>query len=167
VSPADSLCANIDWFRTQPLAAQWKGRGLPESLETYAAKQAITEVLFRYCHAVDRIDCDLASRIWHPDGVAHDEDVFEGTGTGLMEFVFEQHRKADATSHQLANVLIEVQGDRATSESYVTACIRSGGYDITVRGRYSDRWSCRSGRWRIDERRYRHDIVQLVPASGL
>jgi hypothetical protein len=144
-----------------------EGEGLPESLETNAAKQAITEVLFRYCHAVDRLDGDLASRIWHPDGVAHYEDVFEGTGTELMEFVFEQHRKADATSHQLANVLIEIQGDRATSESYVTACIRSGGYDITVRGRYSDRWSCRSGQWGIDERRYRHDIVQLLPASGL
>ena len=84
-----------------------------------------------------------------------------------MEFVFEQHRQADATSHQLANVLIDVQGDRATSESYVTACIRTGGHDITVRGRYSDVWSCRSGRWGIDERRYRHDIVQVSPASGL
>lgn len=140
---------------------------MPESLEIYAAKQAITEVLFRYCHAVDRIDSDLAARIWHPDGVASYEDVFEGTGAELMEFVFEQHRKAEATSHQLANVLIDVRGDRATSESYVTACIRSGGHDITVRGRYSDRWSRRSGQWGIDERRYRHDIVQLAPASGL
>jgi hypothetical protein len=43
---------------------------LSESLQTYAAKQAITEVLYHYCHAVDRIDADLASRIWHPDGVA-------------------------------------------------------------------------------------------------
>jgi SnoaL-like domain len=138
-----------------------------ESPETSAAKQAITEVLYRYCHAVDRIDPDQGSRIWHPDGVAHYEAVFEGTGAGFMEFVFEQHGKADATSHQLANVLIDVQGDSATSESYVTACIRSGGHDITVRGRYSDRWSRRSGRWGIDERRYRHDIVQVSPASGL
>jgi hypothetical protein len=144
-----------------------EGEGLPESLEIYAAKQAITEVLSRYCHAVDRLDADLAAHIWHADGVAHYEDVFEGTGTELLAFVFEQHQKADATSHQLANVLIDVQGDRATSESYVTACIRSGGVDITVRGRYSDNWSRRSGRWGIDERRYRHDIVQLSPASGL
>jgi hypothetical protein len=144
-----------------------EGEGLSESLETYAAKQAITDVLYRYCHAVDRIDPDLGSGIWHPDGVAHYEDIFEGTGAGLVAFVFEQHRKADATSHQLANVLIDVQGDRATSESYVTACIRTGGHDITVRGRYSDDWSRRSGQWGIDARRYRHDIVQLSPASGL
>jgi ketosteroid isomerase-like protein len=146
-----------------------EGEGLSESLETYAAKQAITEVLYRYCHAVDRIDADLASRIWHPDGVARYEDIFEGTGGGFMEYVFEQHGQADATSHQLTNVLIDVDvdGDRATSESYVTACIRTGGHDITVRGRYSDVWSCRSGRWGIDVRHYRHDIVQVSPASGL
>ena len=142
---------------------------MSESLETYAAKQAITDVLYRYCHAVDRIDPDLGSGIWHPDGVAHYEDIFEGTGAGLVAFVFEQHRKADATSHQLANVLIDVDvdGDRATSESYVTACIRTGGHDITVRGRYSDVWSCRSGRWGIDVRHYRHDIVQVASVSGL
>jgi hypothetical protein len=146
-----------------------EGEGLSESLETYAAKQAITDVLYRYCHAVDRIDAELASRIWHPDGLARYEDIFEGTGSGFMEFVFEQHRQADATSHQLANVLIDVDidGNRATSESYVTACIRTSGHDITVRGRYSDVWSCRSGRWGIDERHYRHDILQVSPASGL
>jgi SnoaL-like domain len=146
-----------------------EGGALSESQEAYVAKQAITEVLYRYCHAVDRMDPDLASRIWHPDGVARYDDVFEGTGSGFMEFVFEQHRQADATSHQLANVLIDVDvdGDRATSESYVTACIRAGGHDITVRGRYSDVWSCRSGRWGIDERHYRHDIVQVWPASEL
>ena len=55
-----------------------EGEDVAESLETYAAKQAITEVLYRYCHAVDRIDADLASGIWHPDGVARYEDIFEG-----------------------------------------------------------------------------------------
>jgi len=89
-----------------------EGDGLSESLETYAAKQAITEVLYRYCHAVDRVDADLASRIWHPDAFARYEDIFEGTGSGFMGFVFEQHRQADATSHQLANVLIDLDVDQ-------------------------------------------------------
>lgn len=131
-------------------------------LETLAAKQAITEVLYRYCHAVDRIDPDMGSKVWHPDGLAHYEGIFEGTGQGCMDFILESHRGTEATSHQLANVLIAVDGDRATSESYVTACIRAGGTDLVVRGRYSDTWSCRAGEWRIDERRYRHDIVQML-----
>jgi hypothetical protein len=138
---------------------------LSESVETLIDKQAITEVLYRYCHAVDRIDPELGSQIWHPDGLAHYEGIFEGTGRGFIDFVFESHRQADATSHQLTNMLIAVEGDRATSESYVTACIRTGDNDIVVRGRYSDTWSRRSGQWRIDDRRYRHDIVQIQPAG--
>ena len=39
---------------------------------------------------------DLASDIWNPDGVARYEDIFEGSGSGFMEFVFEQHAQADA-----------------------------------------------------------------------
>ncbi len=58
-----------------------------------------------------------------------------------------------------------VQGDRATSSSYVTACVRSGGNDIVIRGRYIDRFSRRGGDWRIDERRYVSDITQVLPVD--
>jgi hypothetical protein len=138
---------------------------MSDQLDTLLAKQAITEVLYRYCHAVDRIDPELGAQIWHEDGLAHYEDIFEGTGAGFIDFVFEQHRTCDATSHQLTNVLVEVDGDRAQSESYVTACIRTLGIDIVVRGRYIDTWSCRAGNWRIDERRYINDIMQVVPVA--
>ena len=139
---------------------------MPVAVETLAAEQAITEVLHRYCYAVDRIDADLGAQIWHPQGMAHYEGIFEGTGQDFMQWVLETHRSVDATSHQLTNVLIDVAGERAHSESYVTACIRSGGTDIVARGRYQDTWSRRSGEWRIDERRYRHDIVQMLPVNS-
>ncbi len=135
-------------------------------LDSWVAKQAITEVLYRYCHAVDRINPKLAAEIWHEDGLAHYDGIFEGTGAGFLDFVFEQHRNCDVTSHQLTNVLVEVDGDRATSESYVTACIRASGFDVIVRGRYIDTWSCRAGKWRIDERRYANDITQIVPVGN-
>jgi hypothetical protein len=136
---------------------------MSDGLDTLLAKQAITEVLYRYCHAVDRIDPALGSQIWHEDGLALYDDIFEGTGTGFIDFVFEIHRNCDATSHQVTNILIEVDGDRAESESYVTAHIRAEGVDVIVRGRYLDTWSCRSGTWRIDERRYTNDIMQMAP----
>ena len=121
---------------------------MSDSLEVLGAKQAITEVLYRYCHAVDRVDPDLGSEVWHADGLAHYDGIFEGTGQDLIDFVLLSH-----------------SGGRGDSESYVTACIRAKGTDIVVRGRYSDRWSCRADRWRIDERHYRHDIVQVVPVA--
>jgi SnoaL-like domain len=138
---------------------------MSDELDTLLAKQAITEVLYRYCHAVDRIDSDLGSQVWHEDGIARYEDIFEGTGSGFIDFVFEQHRNCDATSHQLTNILIGVDSDRAESESYVTACIRAFGLDVVVRGRYIDTWSRRAGQWRIDERRYTNDIMQVVPVG--
>jgi ketosteroid isomerase-like protein len=138
---------------------------LSDQLEILLAKQAITEVLYRYCHAVDRRDAKMAATIWHPDGVAHYEGIFDGTGQEFMDWCLQSMASMDGVSHQLTNVLIEVNGDRATSESYVHACERTAGTDIIVYGRYSDTWSRRAGEWRIDERRYRHDVVWAQPAG--
>jgi hypothetical protein len=138
---------------------------MTDGLDTLLAKQAIAEVLYRYCHAVDRIDPDLGAMIWHDDGLALYEGIFEGTGREFIEFVFDQHRDCDATSHQLTNMLIEVDGEKATSQSYVTACIRASGVDVIVRGRYVDSWSQRRGIWRIDERKFTSDLMQIVPVG--
>jgi hypothetical protein len=64
-------------------------------------------------------------------------------------------------SHQITNILIEVEGDRAVSEAYFTASLQAApkaddqGGTVTEhlwRGRYLDRWSKREGRWAIDHR---------------
>jgi hypothetical protein len=137
-----------------------------DPIKSVVAKQAITEVLYRYCRAIDRRDPELASRVWHPAGLAHyGYDSFEGTGADFMAKVLEQHAFTDARSHQITNITIELDGDRATSEAYVTACIRVGPKDVVVRGRYADSWSCRSGEWLIDERWFHHDITQIIPVD--
>ena len=41
------------------------GGEMVDTLETLVAKQAITEVLHRYCYAMDRIDPELGAQIWH------------------------------------------------------------------------------------------------------
>ena len=133
-----------------------------ETIDRLVAKEAITEVLHRYCRAVDWIDDELAAGIWHPDGTASYEGGFEGLGSDQLASIFDSHRLATATSHQLANITIEVAGDRATSESYVHACIRFGDKDIVVWGRYLDAWSRRAGTWGIDHRRYVQDLIQIV-----
>jgi hypothetical protein len=78
-----------------------------------------------------------------------------------------------AHSHQVTNVIIELDGDLAGTESYVTAALRlnDGGElkQITVRGRYLDRWSRREGRWGIDRREYVQDFddVRGITATGI
>lgn len=134
-------------------------------LEILVAKQAITEQLHRYCHGLDRFDRALAD-IWHPGGTASYGGIFEGTGTGFLDWVWPVHETFEATSHQVTNILIDVQGTTATSETYVTVCLRGADADIVDRGRYSDRWSFRDGRWAVDARRYTGDIQQITPRGA-
>jgi SnoaL-like domain len=136
-----------------------------DALARMQAKQEILEGLYRYCHAVDRIDPSLLATVWHTGALAHYEGFFDGPAGECMERVLESHRACEATSHQVTNALIEVAGDSATSQCYVMACVRSGPVDVVVRGRYSDRWSRRDGAWRIDERTYTQDVMELIPVD--
>ena len=54
--------------------------------EELAAKQAITEVIYKYCRGLDRMDRELADTVWHPDGTA-DYGNFQGTGAQFLDYV--------------------------------------------------------------------------------
>lgn len=146
----------------------------PDAVQELLAKQAITEVLYRYCRGLDRMDRALADTVWHPGGTADYGPMFSGTGAEFLDWVWKSHENFTAHSHQIANVLIRLEpgGQRATSEAYVTVTLRmppAGGSvtDVVDRGRYVDRWSLREGRWGIDHRRFIDDFQALyqVPLS--
>jgi SnoaL-like domain len=145
----------------------------PSLIAEIAAKQAITEVVYRYCRALDRMDRDMAATIWHPDGTADYGPMFEGTAAEFIDWVWLQHERMLAHSHQITNILVTVDLDagRAASESYVTATLRletapAEQTEIVSRGRYVDSWSCRDGSWAIDHRRFVEDFTNFVPGAG-
>ncbi|KMS58276.1 nuclear transport factor 2 family protein [Sphingobium cupriresistens] len=128
---------------------------LPE-LEELLAKQAITEVLHRYCRGVDRLDEDLVRDIYHDDAF-DDHGYWSGRGHDFAPFVVNRLRQENAwTTHSITNALIEVRGDVAISESQVMVHLkrRNGGPVIVdvMGARYVDRFSKRNGVWKIDER---------------
>jgi hypothetical protein len=134
----------------------------------------ITQLVYRYCRAMDRMDHELGYSIWHEGATAdYGEGLYQGSGKGFIDWVCEQHSRMIAHSHQVTNVIIELDGDLAGTESYVTAALRlnDGGElkQITVRGRYLDRWSRREGRWGIDRREYVQDFddVRGITATGI
>ena len=90
------------------------------TLQSLLDRDAIRDVLSRYCRGLDRMDRPLADTVWHPEGTALYEGIFEGTGAGFLDWVWEAHANMDRHSHQITNVLIELDGDRATSEAYVS-----------------------------------------------
>jgi SnoaL-like domain len=128
------------------------------------AKQAITEALYRYCRAMDRIDPELAKTVWHADATLDYGDLFKLSAAEYTASIEAMHASFDATHHQVGNILIDVEGDRATSEAYVTArCwnfLDSGELkELIAIGRYCDRWSCRNGHWAIDHRHFVLDMM--------
>lgn len=135
-------------------------------LRAVADRQAISELIYRYCRAVDRLDIPLGHSVWHEDGFAdYGESVYRGNGRGVIDHICAQHRQTLHHSHQVSNILIELDGDRAGSESYVTANLRMGRGDevrqMTIWGRYVDQWSRRNGRWGLDRRVSIRDFDEL------
>jgi len=140
---------------------------LEDRVEELLAKQEIREVLCRYCRGLDRMDKEMAYSVWHDDGTALYYDMFEGSGHGFVDWVWQAHAPMERHSHQIANSLINIQGDKASSETYITVTLWTNPdaegkqQEIIGRGRYLDRWYKRDGKWAIDQRTHILDMQTL------
>jgi hypothetical protein len=129
---------------------------LPDQLPILAAKQAIYDVLCRYCRGVDRGDFDLIRGCYHPG--AYDHHVgFDGPIEGFLDYARWRIEGGLGTMHVIANHLIEVEGDVGRAETYVNSWSwdpdQSGAVVLSTTGtRYVDRFERRRGEWRIAER---------------
>lgn len=138
------------------------------TVEELAAKQAITEALHRYCRGLDRMDRAMAESTWHPGGTADYGPMFQGTGSGFLDWVWPTHEGFARHSHMASNALIAVDlaAGTAVSECYVSVWLRMRPHDGVVRdlfgrGRYVDRWSHRDGIWAIEHRNYVDDLQRM------
>lgn len=137
-----------------------------DELAILVAKQAITEQIYNYCRGLDRMDLELALAVWHPDGtadfgsVASKESGLAARAIPIREHfdrAWEFRRQFLCHSHQATNILIEVRGDTARSEttsiSNLQRLLDDGRISQDVFwGRWLDTWSRRDGRWAIDHR---------------
>lgn len=141
-------------------------------LQLLADRQAITDLIYGYCRSVDRLDVPLGHSIWHEDGTAdYGADFYQGPGRGVIDRICADHLKMLSHSHQVTNILINLDGDRAGSEAYCTATLRMMRGDahvqISVWTRYVDRWSRRDGRWGIDHRIAVRDFDEIRDVQPL
>jgi hypothetical protein len=132
-------------------------------------KQQITEALYAYCRAVDRLDRELGYSIWNDGAVVdYGEAIFIGPARGVIDHICDAHLHGIAHSHQIANILIVIDGDTARSEAYVNSAMRMMRGEqllqINTRGRYLDCWSRRGERWGIDKRVFVNDFDEIRPA---
>lgn len=134
----------------------------------------IEALLIRYCTLVDRGDVDaLVLEVFADDGVDNHglgvwrdrEGLRDGFNWVLSRFA--------GTVHQITNVAVQLDGDRATSRCYVTGWHwlpregegrRAAGRqaDFVVVGAYDDELERRPEGWRIVHRTFRpvgHSVV--------
>ena len=127
------------------------------TLDDLLAKQAIGEIVLRYCRGIDRLDLDLVRSAYHPDGIDH-HIGFDGTIEEYLVWVASALHRLGGTMHLVGNQLIELHGDDlAVAETYGTAVHWGDPPDDPHRNftsgfRYLDRMERRSGRWAIAER---------------
>ena len=126
----------------------------------------ISELLMRYCRALDRLNEPLLRSCFHPDSVHNHGYV--GASSDFCDFALDTLRGCVVTHHHLGNISVTVDGDRADSECYFTAYHRiadvppeffsdAAGKDLIIGGRYIDRHERRDGVWKIVDRIGVHD----------
>ncbi|MBL4827378.1 MAG: nuclear transport factor 2 family protein [Spongiibacteraceae bacterium] len=140
---------------------------MDQSIEELLAKQAINEVLSKYCSGLDRMHKGMAYAAFHKNATAIYHEVYKGTGRGFVDWVWSAHEAMERHFHQISNVFIEVAGDTATSEAYVTAVSwtlpekNTKQVEIIGRGRYLDQWRKKQGHWAIEHREHVLDMQSL------
>lgn len=122
-------------------------------------KQAIYEALMRYCRGVDRCDEGLIRSAYHPDAI-DEHGIYESNGWEFAATIVAA-KLAETTwcRHDIANHLVELEGDVALSEATFMSYQQKVG-DPAVQilaGRYVDRFERRDAEWRITRRLVVHD----------
>lgn len=121
-------------------------------------KDAIRDVVLRYCRGIDRMDAELVRSCYHPDAT-DEHGSFSGPVDEFVAWCWHLLEKYDSTTHVVANQLIEVAGSGivAVSETYGfdvhTATNPDPALNMAVGFRYLDRFERRAGGpWLIAKR---------------
>jgi hypothetical protein len=120
-------------------------------------KQEISDLVMRYCHALDTRDWDLLERCFAPDIVFEGEGLPTGQGFAqIRDTISTALSGLDQSQHYVSNLRIDLHGDKAFLECYLQAqhVRSSAGPDsnFLVAGIYRDEVVRTNGSWRFTRR---------------
>jgi len=119
-----------------------------------ADRHAIEDVLHSHCRGLDRQDTALLLACYWPDAEV-DYGAYRGPAHSFAELVLPALAQTyELTRHCISNILIELRGERALAESYVTAghLLLGAKAEMLFGGRYLDTLEQREGRWKLVHR---------------
>lgn len=143
-------------------------------LEKLVARQAIGHAIARLQRGIDRSDRALMASAFHADAEL-DYGFFVGSAADFCDLMTgpSERDHHEVTMHRPTNTWIEIDGDRAVSESHIFAyspgANEEGAVQSSIGGRYLDRHERRNGEWRLCHRTYVLDwnINQAGTGSAL
>ena len=133
---------------------------MPTNLED---KEAIRELLFRYCYGTD------AGNVEGWVGGFTEECVWDGGPFGvcngkqaMRDFYAQGVEQARTMRHLTLNTIIDVEGDSAHAVSYFALLqVAATGTSILLSGFYDDALVRMGGQWRIASRKLRPDLSEI------
>ena len=136
------------------------------------AENEIGKLIHTYPRGLDRLDRDILLSIGHKTATVEFTGMFSGTWVEFVGWLMKAHTSMLYNRHTIGNVLIEVRGDVAVSETTATANLivaRADG-DVEERvthSRYLDGWCLESGRWWLTRRHTLRDrrTVKVMTAT--
>lgn len=143
-------------------------------LEKLIAKQTITELIYKYPRALDRGDREMLMSLAHPGAKMRFGTRDFPNWEAYVDWLIKAHDEMLGNNHRISNILIEVNGDRAVSESTGTATLlvpKEGNPNLYeerwMHSRYLDKWSRKNGKWALDGRHTVSDYRRVldVPAE--
>jgi hypothetical protein len=146
--------------------------GMEPAVEALIAKQAITEVVYRYCRGVDRFDRELVRDCYWPEAT-DEHGSFTGTRDEYLTWLFERMLPRFTWSqHFVGNVLIDqldLVAGRAKCETYGQSRHHRPSevpeHNLISGFRYVDDFERRAGEWRIARRICPVEWVRVDDAS--
>ena len=140
-------------------------------LQELIDREAIRDCLLRGALGNDLQDVELWKSAYWPD--AHEDHAwYQGNAHAFIdETVPMLLETMDEAWHQIGNMMIHVEGERARAQTYYFGYCRlkgddAGPRDLFAGGRYVDRLEKRRGEWRIAERFTKSDWSRRFPDSA-
>jgi len=147
-------------------------------LQELLDKQEITEVMYKFARALDRVDGELMKATYwedaieeHQDPIFPDKFFWNDNAHKFVLIAMDGFKHLKATQHRISNPLIELDGNKASAECYVWAyhLHEEDGVDKEgiLGGRHLFKFERRNGEWKILHRSTIFDWNQNQDASAV
>ena len=127
-------------------------------LDALIAKDEIRQLIVTYARGLDRCDVEIMKSVFHEDAVFEHATHFKGSALEFCEHAVALLRTLGEQQHFICNQTIELNGDKARSETYGFAlhrCVDPANgqrFDNLMGARLLDRYERRNGVWKIVHR---------------